>query len=670
MSPSFPIVLLRLAGRPVIGRLLAELPAGLQVEVARLDGDPGPTVLRLARRDVVAVLGLTCADLAEAQAQGRQAQVAFDDDLDAAWPLIKERFLHLSSLTELLAGPASARVEVAARDRVALAIFLTDDPFQLRAGPVLRRTASERDQTRTERARDQAVMAESLLLRAAIDSARERPQAGLDADVVARLEQVAVASNAVDAALQRALLPAAAASDGASADPLLAGCAQATLRATGEWDELDDPEAMRLSRARRWREDGLAALRDQPDVPASVVSSAIPWVTIDGPGAHEVDDAVWAEQRGTDVVLHIAIASPSCWFAAGDALDREALERGAAFYHPRHTEPMLPPSLSQESGSLSVGASRPALVFRVVLDSDGRPTSSSVEEAWIRVSAAWTYEQVDVALATGSACGPVQPALADLLALAASRSESWRIRQGAWLLYPPAVDVFAPRHGEIVVRESSQASPARRLVTEAMILAGLAAGRFLRLQRVAAPYRVQDSAGEAPLPPGLYTDPYDAHQVLCTLRPAHASVDGGRHASMAVDDYLQVTSPLRRYVDLLSHRQILAALRGQPAPYDAPALMDAVARSGYGVRQGRLIQRRAALSFKLAWLARRGPNHRLQAQVLEERTRTAPAQVILPSLALRADLDDASVVAGQWLQLEAADVDLGARRLVLRQVGD
>lgn len=48
------------------------------------------------------------------------------------------------------------------------------------------------------------------------------------------------------------------------------------------------------------------------------------------------------------------------------------------------------------------------------------------------------------------------------------------------------------------------------------------------------------------------------------MKPGQRQVEPGLHAGLGLDSYVQATSPLRRYVDLVVHHQIRAYLRGQP----------------------------------------------------------------------------------------------------------
>jgi exoribonuclease-2 len=61
------------------------------------------------------------------------------------------------------------------------------------------------------------------------------------------------------------------------------------------------------------------------------------------------------------------------------------------------------------------------------------------------------------------------------------------------------------------------------------------------------------------------------------MRPRVYSTKPGRHQGLGLDAYSQVTSPLRRYTDLLAHIQIRTFLRGE-APLSAEEI---ITRLGY-----------------------------------------------------------------------------------------
>ena len=97
-----------------------------------------------------------------------------------------------------------------------------------------------------------------------------------------------------------------------------------------------------------------------------------PLVTIDGETARDFDDAVFAERDGRGYRLLVAIADVSHYVRPGDALDREARERGTSVYFPRRVIPMLPEHLSNGLCSLNPQVERLALVCEMAVTKAGR----------------------------------------------------------------------------------------------------------------------------------------------------------------------------------------------------------------------------------------------------------------------------------------------------------
>jgi ribonuclease R len=65
-------------------------------------------------------------------------------------------------------------------------------------------------------------------------------------------------------------------------------------------------------------------------------------VTIDGETAKDFDDAVYCERAGKDFRLVVAIADVSHYVHDGDALDRDARDRGTSVNFPRRLIPKMP----------------------------------------------------------------------------------------------------------------------------------------------------------------------------------------------------------------------------------------------------------------------------------------------------------------------------------------
>ncbi len=127
------------------------------------------------------------------------------------------------------------------------------------------------------------------------------------------------------------------------------------------------------------------------DDPALVDRRALPFVTIDGATSKDLDQALYIEKAGKGHVVHYALADASHYAPSSSALFREAVRRGASFYFPGFSVPMLPRALSEGLVSLNPRVDRRALVFEMELDEAGRSTSTRVVRARIHSQAklAW-----------------------------------------------------------------------------------------------------------------------------------------------------------------------------------------------------------------------------------------------------------------------------------------
>jgi ribonuclease R len=141
--------------------------------------------------------------------------------------------------------------------------------------------------------------------------------------------------------------------------------------------------------ARRWAEAPL-------DVAGLVDLTALPFVTIDNESSRDLDQALYIERGagGDGYAVWYALADASFFVRPNSALFREALRRGASYYLPGLTAPMLPRSLSEGIISLNEGEPRRALTLRMNLDAGGHRRGTDVLRAVIRSRAKLTYDGV------------------------------------------------------------------------------------------------------------------------------------------------------------------------------------------------------------------------------------------------------------------------------------
>ncbi|WP_086643398.1 RNB domain-containing ribonuclease [Acetobacter sp. DsW_063] len=273
-----------------------------------------------------------------------------------------------------------------------------------------------------------------------------------------------------------------------------------------------------------------------------------PFMTIDGADSRDFDDAVWAARDGDGFLLRIAIADVAHYVRPDGALDREARERGHSVYLPGLVVPMLPPRLSDDLCSLRPDADRLCVVFEIPIDIHGHAGEARIARGVMRSRARLTYEQAqemhDGAMA-GAAPGSDVTALLGALFATHDAVRSAAVARGVSVVERQERKVtFDPLSGRISVRVASRLD-SHRLIESFMTVANHAAARIMR--RCAAPglFRVNPPIPDA-----------DAGIEAQRFAAARYSASPAPHAALALDEYAHVTSPIRRYADLLCHRAL------------------------------------------------------------------------------------------------------------------
>jgi exoribonuclease-2 len=191
------------------------------------------------------------------------------------------------------------------------------------------------------------------------------------------------------------------------------------------------------------------------------------------------------------------------------------------------------------------------------------------------------------------------------------RRRAWRAARGALFLDQAEGRIRAPSATpqEEAEEEGSQLeitepTASRLLVAEAMILAGAALADYGRHHNVPLPYRGQPVA---PVPSAAELEALPAGPARCAavkrcLTRGLVSTSPQAHFSLGLEAYVQATSPIRRYSDLLTQRQLAAHLQGQ-APLEASALSDVLSNVEAGLREGLTVSREDQRHWRQVWFA-------------------------------------------------------------------
>lgn len=360
-----------------------------------------------------------------------------------------------------------------------------------------------------------------------------------------------------------------------------------------------------------------------PERPAGDDSCA---VTIDDEETVEIDDAVSCEplpDGGLRVRIHIALVAD--YVPKGGAIDTEAAARGATVYLPETTVRMIPDSISTDAASLTAGQIRHVLTTNVRLASNGDLISYSIYPEAIRIAQRLSYDEADRLLCTpeASQAQTASAALLQRLHQAAIKLRGHRRNAGAILIQrrEPKIKVI---DGEIDLKIIDNTSASRQLIAEFMVLSNYVAARMASDRRIPMIYRVQ---------PGTGGD-FAAQRPRLSLYPEF-------HAGVGLDCYVQVSSPIRRYMDLVLQRQLLAALPEHGATaYQPEELLNVLAAAENADADGKELERRAKRYWILRYLERHALNQPLEAIVLRD-----GATAELDAYAVRGSLRGAPNVA-------------------------
>ena len=317
----------------------------------------------------------------------------------------------------------------------------------------------------------------------------------------------------------------------------------------------------------------------------------IPLVTIDPPGALDLDQALYVARTDAGFRVHYAIADVGAFVAPGDPVDAEAHARGETLYGADGKIPLHPPVLSEGAASLLPGELRPALLWTIDLDATGEGVAVDVRRARVRSRAKLDYDGVQAQVDAGTA----DPLWALVREVGTLRKERER-RRGGISLPLPEQEARIGADGRWTLDFRAR-HPVEDWNEQLSLLTGMAAAHLMVQARVGLlrtlpkpePWAIERlrrtaAALDIAWPAALsYPDfirsldparPRDvAMMTACTtvLRGAgYAAFDGAlpaqpMHWALA-SGYAHATAPLRRLADRYVGELCVALCAGAPPP--------------------------------------------------------------------------------------------------------
>ncbi|MDM8544353.1 RNB domain-containing ribonuclease [Desulfococcaceae bacterium HSG9] len=320
-------------------------------------------------------------------------------------------------------------------------------------------------------------------------------------------------------------------------------------------------------------------------------------MTIDGQSTLDFDDAISIEDNGDYYRLGVHIVDVGHFIKNDDALDKAALTRASSIYMPDQKISMLPAGLSEELCSLKEGVLRPAISTMIKISPLADPLFRNgldyeIVPSLIRVKHQLTYHDVNLMADSNK----------DIIILhkIARHFRDFRMAQQAIQIALPEVNIWLDEDEEIIINRINRESPARMIVSEIMIMANWLMARNLASNKMPAVFRSQPEPRER-ISKGDESTLFENLMQRRALSRFVLSTEPGRHAGLGLDCYVTATSPIRKYYDLITQRQIRATL-GLEAPGDAEKINNRIQMLQEPMRMVALIQRSRSRYWLLKYL--------------------------------------------------------------------
>ncbi|CAK7017012.1 MAG: Ribonuclease R [Desulfovibrio sp.] len=377
-----------------------------------------------------------------------------------------------------------------------------------------------------------------------------------------------------------------------------------------------------------------------------------PFISVDPVNTADVDDAfaIHKNEDGTFAVS-LAFACPARFWPFTSPLDKTVLRRASSLYLPEGDHHMIPRETGVTLFSLLEGERRPATVLEIALSPMGDVLSVTPRLTWVRLAANLTLPGAQAVLDGPNAtvkvtakqivaAAPYATMLLEAQELAAILQRN-RIADGAVITERPDAEITLEHPEEeggepaVSVCHAPETPSAQGLVGEFMILANAALATWANERGIPLIYRTQDVA----LPPefaGVWTEPHDIARVVKQIPPSVLELTPKRHAGLGIPVYAPLTSPIRRYTDLINTGQVVSYLETGAARFsheDLTQLLPVITSSHEAVAQ---VQRFRPRYWKLLFYKQMGDKMWWDAVVTDENDAFATLSLPLTQIAVRA----------------------------------
>lgn len=403
------------------------------------------------------------------------------------------------------------------------------------------------------------------------------------------------------------------------------------LLETGLWDITRNPYPLRWGLSTKSATEGLSSPpeEDRTEIPGFSYA-------IDNEGSTDPDDAVAYDGK----YLWVHIADPASTVMPDSSIDKAACQRGATLYIPEGAARMLCEDCLEDY-ALGLKEKSRALSFRILLDSDGGIEECQVMKTIVNVKRL-TYQEADKIKDSDE----LKP-LFDI----AEKNVQRRNKSGAVQITMPEVQIRLEGEEKKVVIADHPHTESSEMIREMMLLAGEGAAKFAFKNNIPFPFVSQESPSiPEDIPEGLAGQ----FRLRRCMRKRSVGVTPGMHSGLGLALYSQVTSPLRRYSDLIAHQQLRAFIDGKKL-MDKDTMLMKISEGDAGAMAAKKAERNTNLHWTLVYLLQ-NPDWTGEA-ICVDNTQKLP-QFSIPSLALETYIGVTGIGLNEKITVKVLKIDL------------
>ncbi len=355
----------------------------------------------------------------------------------------------------------------------------------------------------------------------------------------------------------------------------------------GKWNEDEDPLIERLGLkagfSQRIADEVSAIINRNAGFEGREDLTSVETFTIDDEGTLDIDDAISIQRVSEGFIVGVHISDVASYVPRWSQLDEEAKSRGETIYLPEGNIHMFPLNLVSTKFSLTEGSPKKAISLLVLFDENLKIKHYRFTKSKIHVHRNLSYKNAEEAL-SGYENGSK---LIDI----AFNLRKRRVESGAFILELPDLKIKLNENGKVEIRKNYMNTTAHRVVTEFMILMNWLAARFFKINDIPAIFRSQPDPISKEARELDEEDPLFPLRAVRFLRPSRIGNSPEPHMLLGLDVYLQITSPIRRYLDLVLQRQLCSFLDGSGLYYTIEELESIFHYVDFGLREKKMVEK-------------------------------------------------------------------------------